>query len=108
MSDTQLDQGLGMQKITAESKFQGILPFLAQRAIPRIGDTTIPGNYCPEQKVWIADGAPLVASATSLPEMSTKTDAVLERDDISPRMVFEMQTKTRAQMERDDQGHSLI
>lgn len=97
-----------MQTTKTENNSQGILPLLAQRAIPRTGDTTIPGNYCAEQQVWIANGVPLVASATSLPEMSTKTEAQIERDDISPRVIFEMQTKTKAQIERDDQGPSFI
>lgn len=91
-----------MQKIETEYKSQCIMPLLAQQAIPRTGDTTIPGNYCVEQQVWIADGLPLVASDTSLPELTTKTNAQLERDDASPRMILEMQTKTKAQLERDD------
>ena len=97
-----------MQKIRNENKLQEILPLLVQRAVPRTGDTAIPGQYCAEQQVWTVDGVPLVASGTSLPELSTKTEARIERDDVVPRVILEMQTKTAAKPERDDQVSLFI
>lgn len=97
-----------MHSIRAENNTQGVLPLLAQQAIPRTGDTTIPGRYCAKQHVWIVDDLPLVASGSALPELSTKTDAYVERDDVSPRVILEMQTKTNAQLERDDQVSPFI
>jgi len=98
-----------MHSIRAENKAQGILPLLAQKAVPRTGDTTIPGNYCAERHVWIVDGVPLVVSGTSVHELSTKTNArISEQDDAGPRVILEMQTKTMAQLERDDQVSPFI
>lgn len=97
-----------MQNIRIANKSLGILPLLVQRAVSRTGDTAIPGHYCTEQQVWVVGGVPLVASGTSLPELSTKTEANIERDDVAPRVILEMQTKTNAQLERDDQVRPFI
>lgn len=88
---------------SADRPSTGVTPLLVRGAVQRTGDTRIPGNYSASRHVWLLDGEPIVSSTSSLPELATKTGALPERDDISPRFLLEMQTKTRAELERDDQ-----
>ena len=48
------------------------------------------------------NGAPIVETMSNLAELSTKTEAQLERDDSSEPSMLELLTKTMAQVERDD------
>lgn len=126
-------------------------PFLATLAVRRTGTPSeLPGRYLPEQDVWVIEDlngsvpivisyrAPSVAPVTKikserderwasgiselstktsaqlerddvtprdvalLPELLTKTDEVGERDDVSPRLLLELATKTAVEPERDD------
>lgn len=79
-----------------------VTPLLAQAAVPRSGDTRIPGGYSASHQLWMVGGAPLVSSVNGVPELRTKTEAQLERDDVGPNVLMEMATKTDAVIERDD------
>lgn len=87
--------------------FSGIKPLLAQGAVERTGDDYIPGHYCAERHVWMVEGSPIVEARSALSELTTKTEAQIERDDTSNISLLEMQTKTKAQVERDDQDYKI-
>lgn len=82
------------------------VPLLLQRAVARTGDDSLPGKYCPERHVWVADGEPIVRGAL-LPEMLTKTNTIREVDDTRGPVLLEMMTKTKAEMESDDDRFEL-
>lgn len=82
------------------------VPLLLQGAVSRTGDDRLPGAYCHERHVWMADGQPIIRGAM-LPEMLTKTDTIREVDDTRSPALLEMQTKTRAEMESDDDRFEL-
>lgn len=96
-----------VQAITAHQHRSSIKPLLTHGAIERTGDHRIPGNYCRERHVWIAEGGPIVKTRSTLAELTTKTDAVLEQDDSSEPSLLEMQTKTKAEIEQDDQDFEI-
>lgn len=82
------------------------VPLLLQGAVARTGDDRLPGAYCYERHVWIADGEPIVRGAM-LPEMLTKTETIREVDDTRTPALLEMQTKTKAEVESDDDRFEL-
>ena len=79
-----------------------ISPLLIHEATVRTGDTQLPGSYWGDRQVWLVNGAPIVETMSNLAELSTKTEAQLERDDSSEPSMLELLTKTMAQVERDD------
>jgi hypothetical protein len=81
-----------------------VTPLLAQSAVRRSGDARIPGGYSASHQLWMMEDAPLVSSVDGLPELRTKTEAQMERDDVVPNVLLEMATKTDAVSERDDQS----
>lgn len=87
--------------------FLGIKPLLIQEAVERTGDDHIPGGYCVDQHVWMVDGSPIVKAQSALAEMTTKTKAHVESDDMSDISLLELQTKTNAQIESDDQSFEI-
>lgn len=84
-----------------------ISPLLAGMATARTGNEQLPGKYCGQKHVWLVDGTPVVEAVSNLAELTTKTDAQLERDDSSELTLLELQTKTKAEVEQDDQDFSL-
>lgn len=82
------------------------VPLLLQGAVARSGDDRLPGAYCRERHVWMADGEPIVRAA-ALPEMLTKTSTIREVDDTRSPAMLEMLTKTKAEMESDDDRFEL-
>lgn len=97
-----------MQAPTNDLSPDHVRPFLMDKAVPRTGEDRLPGQYCNARHVWMYDQRPMVESPRSLPEMSTKTEAQIERDDVSPFVVLEMQTKTKAEVESDDEANNLV
>ena len=87
-----------------------VRPFLAKLAVSRIGGDEIPGEYCPNEQVWVVpteDGRrPIVEAAKGLSEMTTKTKVDTESDD-TEILLLEGTTKTAAQLETDDQTRWL-
>lgn len=84
-----------------------VRPLLTQGAIERTGNAELPGTYCAQRHVWLADGAPVVQAMSNLAELVTKTNAQLERDDSSGPTLLELQTKTKAEIEQDDQDFNV-
>lgn len=93
--------------VAPQQPFSGITPLLIQGAVERTGDDYIPGRYCSDRHVWLVDGSPIVEARSALSELTTKTEAQIERDDTSNISLLEMQTKTSAQVERDDQDFQI-
>jgi hypothetical protein len=111
-------------------------PFLATLAVRRTGTPSeLPGRYVPGQDVWVIENQngsiPIVTSCqahsvapvtkikgerdeywvSSISELSTKTSAQLERDDVTPRDVMllpELLTETDDVGERDDVSPRLL
>lgn len=81
-----------------------ISPLLVQRAVERTGTDDIPGGYCAERHMWVVDGLPIIEARSEIAELTTKTEAQIERDDTCEPSLLEMQTKTLSQVERDDQN----
>lgn len=83
-----------------------VVPFLTQFAVPRVGDARIPGRYDQKMQVWVIDTPtgpnPIISSANSLSELTTKTDVIRERDDPGSCNLLELGTKTSVVPERDD------
>lgn len=84
-----------------------ISPLLARTATERTGNEQLPGRYCRQMHVWLVEGRPIVKSLPNLAELTTKTEAQMERDDSSEITLLELQTKTKAEVEQDDQDFSL-
>lgn len=84
-----------------------ISPLLTTEATERTGNAQLPGAYCGQRHVWLLDGAPIVEALSNLAELTTKTDAQLERDDSSEPSLLELQTKTKAEAEQDDQDWNI-
>lgn len=84
-----------------------ISPLLAGTATERTGNEQLPGEYCGQRHVWLVDGTPIVEAVSGLAELTTKTDAQIERDDSSDPTLLELQTKTKAEVEQDDQSFSI-
>lgn len=80
-----------------------ISPLLTKSATERTGNAQLPGAYCRQRHVWLVEGAPIVEALSNLAELTTKTEAQLERDDSSDPSLLELQTKTKAEAEQDDQ-----
>lgn len=91
---------------TTQESFSTITPLLIQGAVERTGSDDIPGGYCSHRHMWVVDGRPLVEARSKLAELTTKTEAQIERDDCEPSLL-EMQTKTLSQTERDDQDFGI-
>lgn len=88
---------------------QGQQPLLVGLSVLRTGDDTLPGRYDVEQQVWVVDDShgvrPIIEAARDLSELSTKTEARPERDDVaepSLMALLQLVTKTKVQQERDD------
>jgi len=81
-----------------------ISPLLIQGAVERTGSDDIPGGYCADLHMWVVDGCPIVEARS---ELTTKTEAQIERDDTGEPSLLEMQTKTLSQVERDDQDFEI-
>ncbi|MDM4771174.1 hypothetical protein [Solimonas sp. SE-A11] len=102
--------GRGLFDFSAKSQIYGATmktPLLLQGAIPRTGDPVIPGGYSVDSDTWEVDGQPLVASASQLSSLLTKTDAPTESDDHRTPALLEMLTKTKVELEGDDDRFSL-
>lgn len=84
-----------------------ISPLLVQGAVERTGSDDIPGGYCAELHMWVVDGRPIVEARSEIAELTTKTEAQIERDDTGEPSLLEMQTKTLSQVERDDQDFGI-
>lgn len=84
-----------------------ISPLLVQKAVERTGSDDIPGGYCTELHMWVVDGCPIVETRSEIAELTTKTEAQIERDDTGEPSLLEMQTKTLSQVERDDQDFGI-
>ena len=80
-----------------------ISPLLTAASIERTGNAQLPGAYCGQRHVWLMEGAPIVEALANWAELTTKTEAQLERDDSSEPSLLELQTKTKAEAEQDDQ-----
>lgn len=84
-----------------------VKPLLSREAVERTGDDRLPGHYCEQRHVWMVKGRPIVEAHSLIAELTTKTDAVIERDDSSDISLMEMQTKTKAEIEHDDQSFEI-
>jgi len=84
-----------------------ISPLLIQGAVERTGSDDIPGGYCADLHMWVVDGCPIVEARSEIAELTTKTEAQIERDDTGEPSLLEMQTKTLSQVERDDQDFGI-
>lgn len=84
---------------------QGVVPFLAQFAVPREGIDDIPGCYDAAMQLWVvgdsANPVPIIDSGTELLELATKTEVLREQDDPGLSLL-ELGTKTRVTSKRDD------
>lgn len=93
-----------MQRHTATDEADStISPLLVRGAVERTGTDDIPGGYCVQSHIWLVDGHPIVETRSKIAELTTKTEAQIERDDTCEPSLLEMQTKTLSQVERDDQ-----
>lgn len=97
---------MARHKATTEIRSK-ISPLLIQGAVERIGSDDIPGSYCAELHMWVVDGFPIVEARSEIAELTTKTEAKIERDDSGEFSLLEMQTKTLSQIERDDQDFGI-
>lgn len=88
-------------------RLDGVSPLLIKTAVERSGNDELAGAYCDLRHVWIVDGGPIVETKSGLAELTTKTDAELERDDSSEPSLLELQTKTKAEIEKDDQDFEI-
>ena len=84
-----------------------ISPLLVSGATERTGNAQLPGAYCGKRHLWLANGLPIVEAMSNLAELTTKTEAQLERDDSSEPSLLELQTKTKAEVEQDDQDWNI-
>lgn len=88
----------------AVQKLTLISPFLANAAIPRTGESKLPGYYSKEKDMWVVEtesGVKPVIAKGALAELLTKTRQDEEQDnDVS--FVLETITKTHQQTESDD------
>lgn len=91
------------RRIATEESCSVISPLLLQGAVERTGNDDIPGEYCADCHMWVVDGLPIVEARSEIAELTTKTEAQIERDDTCEPSLLEMQTKTLSQVERDDQ-----
>lgn len=83
-----------------------ISPFLARAAIPRTGESKLPGHYSKEKDMWVVEtesGLKPVIAKGALAELLTKTRQDEEQDDDTPFML-ETITKTCHRTESDDEG----
>lgn len=88
----------------AVQKLTLISPFLANSAIPRTGDSKLPGYYSKEKDMWVVEtesGVKPVIAKGALAELLTKTRQDEEQDD-DASFVLETITKTHQQTESDD------
>lgn len=90
----------------AAKKLPLISPFLASVAIPRTGESKLPGHYSSEKDMWVVEtesGIKPVIARGALAELLTKTRQDEEQDDDTPFML-ETITKTFQQTESDDES----
>lgn len=83
---------------------QKISPFLADAAVPRTGDSKLPGYYSKEKDMWVVEtdsGLRPIIAKCALAELLTRTRQNEENGDDVPFML-ETITKTHQQAERDD------
>lgn len=88
----------------AAKKLPLISPFLASAAIPRIGESKLPGHYSKDKDMWVVEtesGVKPVIAKGALAELLTKTRQDEEQDDDTPFML-ETITKTYQRTESDD------
>ncbi len=82
-------------------------PLLTKFSVARTEGLELPGSYDDTRQVWVVNSLagtlPIIESTESgLAELSTKTDAVPERDDARFSSFIELETKTMHQLERED------
>lgn len=90
----------------AAKKLPLISPFLASVAIPRTGESTLPGHYSKERDMWVVateTGEKPVIAKGALAELLTKTRQDEEQDDDMPFML-ETFTKSFQRTESDDES----
>ena len=82
---------------------QGILPYLAKYAVPRIEVDPLGGFYCEDTAMWMLNTTegprPAIEYSAASSEMRTKTEVEPESDD---DFVLELLTKTMVQDEQDE------
>lgn len=85
-------------------------PLLTRFATLRQPGQDTPGRYCERQRMWVVDGplgsTPLIATASALAEVTTKTKVEVESDDTADIAALQLVTKTAAQLESDDESRS--
>jgi hypothetical protein len=83
-----------------------ISPLLTTFAVTRTGDTSIPGWYSSNHRVWVVESrgeiVPIIQLKGKILEEVTKTKIEVESDDQSVPFLLEELTKTAYQLERDD------
>ena len=95
-----------------QSQSSRVVPLLVSSSIPRTGKDNLPGHYDRMTGVWVLETSegtvPIIRAQKDLAETKTLTEVKPERADESQSCLPELSTKTSTVPERDDYRSTFV